>query len=293
MIDNIEIVLPGTINEALLHLSDKSRKASIIAGGTDVVPGLGQGSARFNGISLLVDVNHIPEMHGIENIDGNIRIGAAENFTSIIKNSIVNEHLPLLAKACSTIGSVQIRNRATIAGNFVNNAPCADTVPVLLVYNSKLIIESDNGRREILLSDFLSAPYKTELKEGEIVTGVVIPIPGKELQGDFYKLGRRRAVAISRITLAHLINIKDNRIKVLRIASGAVTPIGTRFNDLEKEFEGNLISDALLKKISRGLAGKVVDITGLRWSSEYKLPVVTGMLYQMLHKSVYGGSDGK
>lgn len=293
MINPMEIILPETINEALLLLSDKNKNARIIAGGTDVVPGIGQGSARFSGISLLVDINHIHEMRGIEMVERGIRIGAAENFTGIIKSSLIKSSLPLLAKACSTIGSVQIRNRATIAGNFVNNAPCADTVPVLLVYNALVTIESINGKREIPLAEFLYGPYKTGLDKEEIVTGIIIPIPGEDLKGDFYKLGRRRAVAISRITLAHLISIREGRINELRIASGAVTPIGTRFTELEKEFTGHEINPQVIKKIAARLGEGIIEVTGLRWSSEYKLPAVQQLLYQMLHKSVYGGSDGE
>lgn len=292
MIHPLEVIIPKNLHEALAYLSDRSNSA-VIAGGTDVVPGLGQGSNRFKNVGMLVDINRIKELKGISFNNNIVTIGTTETFTNILDNFIIKNELPLLIKACGTIGSVQIRNRATIGGNFVNNAPCADTVPVLLAYNATILIESLNSKREIALADFLNGPYRTQLKRDEIVTQINIPVPAKEFIGDFYKLGRRRAVAISRITLALLVSIKENKIDEIRIASGAVTPIGTRFDDLEKSVIGKNVDDNLLKGLSADLGKSILEAAGLRWSSEYKLPVVQQVFYQMLHKSIYGGGNGK
>ena len=282
MMPSLEIITPKNLNDALNLLSSKEKNIHIIAGGTDVVPGLNQESNRFKDIRLLIDINRIPEVKGIHSDKEKISIGAAETFSDVLQNETVEKKFPLLWKAVSTIGSVQIRNRATIAGNFVNNAPCADTVPVLLVYNATIEIESQSSKREIGLNDFLSAPYKTKLNSDEIVTRINIPFPSNEFKGDFYKLGRRRAVAISRITLALLMNSNDKIINEIRIASGAVTPIGTRFFDLEKFAKGKKVDDELMKQLSGKLGEQIIQVTGLRWSSEYKLPVVQQMFYQLL-----------
>ena len=282
MMPSLEIITPKNLNDALNLLSSKEKNIHIIAGGTDVVPGLNQESNRFKDIRLLIDINRIPEVKGIHSDKEKISIGAAETFSDVLQNETVEKKFPLLWKAVSTIGSVQIRNRATIAGNFVNNAPCADTVPVLLVYNATIEIESQSSKREIGLNDFLSAPYKTKLNPDEIVTRINIPFPSNEFKGDFYKLGRRRAVAISRITLALLMNSNDKIINEIRIASGAVTPIGTRFFDLEKFAKGKKTDDEFMKQLSGKLGEQIIQVTGLRWSSEYKLPVVQQMFYQLL-----------
>ncbi len=282
MMPSLEIITPKNLNDALNLLSSKEKDIHIIAGGTDVVPGLNQESNRFKDIRLLIDINRIAEVKGIKTDKEKISIGAAETFSDVLQNETIEKKFPLLWKAVSTIGSVQIRNRATIAGNFVNNAPCADTVPVLLVYNATIEIESQSSKREIGLNDFLSAPYKTKLNADEIVTRINIPIPSNEFAGDFYKLGRRRAVAISRITLALLMKSNDRIIDEIRIASGAVTPIGTRFFDLEKFAKGKKADDEFMKELSGKLGEQIIQVTGLRWSSEYKLPVVQQMFYQLL-----------
>ena len=286
MMPSLEILFPQDLNEALNALIINQENVHIIAGGTDVIPGLNQESNRFKNTRLLIDINKVPEVKGINVGTEKISIGAAETFSDILQNEIVQKKLPLLWKSAGTIGSVQIRNRATLAGNFVNNAPCADSVPVLLVYNATVEIESLNSKREIPLNDFLSAPYKTKLNKDEMVTRINIPIPSKKFAGDFYKLGRRRAVAISRITLALLISLNNNMIDEIRIASGAVTPIGTRFFDLEKFAKGQTVEDQFLKELSRKLGEQIIQVAGLLWSSKYKLPVVQQMFYQILNRIV-------
>lgn len=289
MMPSFEMLFPKDLHEALNALAPNKENVHIIAGGTDVIPGLNQESNRFKNTGLLIDINKVPEVRGITVGAEKISIGAAETFSDILQNEVVQIKLPLLWKAAATIGSVQIRNRATLAGNFVNNAPCADSVPVLLVYNATVEIESLGSKREIPLNDFLSAPYKTKLNKDEMVTRINILIPSKKFTGDFYKLGRRRAVAISRITLAVLINLNENMIDEIRIASGAVTPIGTRFFDLEKFAKGKKADDQFLKTLSGKLGEEILRVAGLRWSSGYKLPVVQQMFYQLL-KGIERGS---
>jgi len=285
MIQDLEIFVAKDLDEVINRLTGKD--TCIIAGGTDLIPGLNQGSDRFKDARLLIDINRVAQLKGITIDDEKISIGAVETFSNILTNVIIKNRLPLLWKAASTIGSVQIRNRATIAGNFVSNAPCADSVPALLVYNATIEIESRRKKREMSLSDFLSAPYKSKLDADEIVTKIIISVPSKDFTGDFYKLGRRRAVAISRVTLALLLKMDKSVIEEIRIASGAATPIGTRFFELEKFAQGKTADDNFLKELSRKVGEQIIDVTGLRWSSEYKLPVVQQMFYQILNRLVH------
>jgi xanthine dehydrogenase FAD-binding subunit len=132
------------------------------------------------------------------------------------------------------------------------------------------------------LEVFLLAPYKTQLQPNEIVTRLVLPVPGNDYRGDFYKLGRRRGVAISRISLALLLDIQDSVIRDIRIASGAVTPIGKRFKQLEKSAIGKKVTTGLFQQLAQELRQQVLDITRLRWSTDYKLPVLQQMFYQLL-----------
>ena len=281
---SFDFVKPGSLKEALDTLAQRDPNIRPIAGGTDFIPGLHQDSQRFNQIKKLVDISSLTELKQIKKIKTGLSIGAAVTFSDIEKNKIILKHYPLLAKAVSTIGSRQIRNRATIAGNFVNNAPCADSVPALLVYEAKIKIRTANKSRIIGLEDFLIKPYQTQLQPGELVTEILLPQPPAGFRGDFYKLGRRRGVAISRITLAVLVKQKHRKIEAIRIAAGAVTPIGKRFPELEAMAADMETSDHNLQDLSRKLGEQILEQTGLRWSSPYKLPVTQQMFYQLLHK---------
>ncbi len=283
MIDlKCSVFTPKNLSETLHLLANSDSTTKILAGGTDVIVGKTQGSKRFADAVTLIDITRIEEIKGISAANGMISIGAATTFAEICKNKIVEEHLPLLKKAASTVGSQQIRNRATIAGNFINNAPCADTVPALLVYDASIEIKSLNAVRTVSLQDFLQGPYKTQLQLGEIATRIFIPIKARNYFGDFYKLGRRRAVAISRLTLAVLVQLKEQKIVDIKIASGAVTPIGTRFPKLEESAIGKMMNESLYQDLAKKMGEEVLAVTGLRWSSAYKLPVVQQMFYQLL-----------
>jgi len=284
MIQEFEFVQPNDIREALDLLEHGN--ARLIAGGTDIVPGFQQEASRFKDIKLLIDIHGLKELKIIEKENNHVIIGAGVTFSELIKHPVINELYPLLAKAAGSLGSAQIRNRATIAGNFVNNAPCADSVPPLLVYDAEIQIQSSNKKRKVSLENFLLEPYKTQLQPDEIVTRVVLTVPGDNYRGDFYKLGRRRGVAISRISLALLLDIQDSVIREIRIASGAVTPIGKRFTQLEKLAYGKKVTHELFQQLAQELGQQVLNITGLRWSTGYKLPVLEQMFYQLL-ENVY------
>jgi len=282
MIPEIKYIHPATMEEALNLLESSNGEARLIAGGTDIIPGFQQESKRFTGIKTLIDTKSIKDLSRIESEKDFLIIGAACTFSKIQNNQQVSEFFPLLTKAASTVGSLQIRNLATMTGNFVNNAPCADSVAPLLVYNAKIEIQSKKETKEIALEDFLIAPYKNQLQAREIVTKIIIPKPLSKARGDFYKLGRRRGVAISRISLAVLAEIDNEVIKELRIASGAVTPIGKRFHKLENAVKNKTVSDELLKEMAIEMGNQILKDTGLRWSSAYKLPVVQQKLYHLL-----------
>jgi carbon-monoxide dehydrogenase medium subunit/xanthine dehydrogenase FAD-binding subunit len=285
-IPNFKYFRPKTLDELNNYLNEFDESSRILAGGTDIIPGFIQESKRFTSITQLIDINHISDFKSIKIVNDFISIGSTVTFSEIVKSEIAQKYAPLLVKASQTVGSSQIRNKATIVGNFVNNAPCADSVPPLLVYNASIKIISPNNKRTIPLTEFLLNPYETQLNKNECVTEIKIPILTKKYIGDFYKLGRRSALSISRISLAFLLLEENKTIKEFRIASGAITPIGKRFFELEKLFIGREANDKTFIEISQKLGEQVLETTGLRWSTVYKLPVVQQMIYQMLKKNV-------
>jgi len=293
MIPDLEYIRTNNLKEALQLLENNDGKIRLLAGGTDIVPGFQQGSLRFAEIEKLLDINQLEELKSFNNLNDRVEIGAGLTFSEIISNEIITNYFPLLEKAASKIGSVQIRNSATIGGNIVNNAPCADSLSPLLVYDAKLRIQSNSKTKEILLKDFLSEAYHTQLKHNEIVTNIILPKLSESYIGGFYKLGRRRGVAISRLSLSVLLYCEDQIIEDLRIAGGAVTPVAMRFEEIEQKGKGKKVSNELMVSLSQEIGKIVLKVTGLRWSSAYKLPVVQQSLYQLLINIVNktGGTD--
>lgn len=283
---------PQTVLEALERLQELPGETRVLAGGTDIIPGFQQNSRRFNSIENLVDISDISDLKEIYRRDSQIHIGAGSSFSGIMRHELTRTHLPLLVQAASKIGSTQIRNRATLGGNFINNAPCADSVPPLLVYDARLLVRSIGGEREMSLAEFLLQPYKTQLQPGELVTQVIVPVPDTQLRGQFYKLGRRQAVAISRLSLAVLLKTADGKFSDFRLASGAVTPIGTRMTKIEQMAAGMEISQSNLRKLAVKIGEEVLAITGLRWSSAYKVPVLQQTAYQLLCQLTETTRDG-
>jgi CO/xanthine dehydrogenase FAD-binding subunit len=283
MITDFTYIRAESVNQVLALLEVLPADITILAGGTDVIPGMNLNSRRFQGIRQLLDIHHLDELKKIYIAEDHIHIGAAADFSRIAADPLVSMHTPLLTAAAERIGSVQIRNRATIGGNIVNNAPCADSVAPLLVYNAMVRLRSSRNQRDVALDDFLTGSYQTARQENELVTEVFMPIPDKGYRGEFRKLGRRRGVAVSRISLAVLAKTDAGRIKDLRISSGAVTPVGIRFHDIEKSASDKDITTDLLKGLSTSAGQAVLDVTGLRWSGFYKLPVLQQMLFQVLN----------
>ncbi len=284
MIPKLKFIRPKNLEEAVAVLGLHKQNAAVIAGGTDVVPAYQIDSVRYKDINVLVDIRCLNQLQEIKIEGDRLSIGAASTFTQLSTSPLIKEHVPVLARAALAVGSHQIRNMATVGGNIVNNAPCADSVPALLVHDAELVIRSQWGKRKIRLADFLVKAYTTQLEPGEIITSITLPIFPQGYKGDFYKLGRRRGAAISRISLALLVEVQGGIIRDFRVASGAVTPIGKRFPEIETFAKGKETTPRLFKDLAKQMGKEIMEITGLRWSSPYKLPVVQQAFYQLLER---------
>ncbi len=267
-----------SINEATSLLKEVEG-SKLIAGGTDFIPGYHHSSKRFN-FEKLIDISQIDELKTITEGNSIISIGACSTFSSILSSKLISTELPILVEAVSKIGSVQIRNRATIGGNICNNAPCADSVPALLVYDAEIELFSSEGKIILPIRDFLTGAYGTTILSDQIVTRIMIDKAKLDYQsGFFYKLGRRRAVAVSRLTFAFLYKKQKGILEKFAFAAGAVTPTGKRFTEVEKEFQNMKIDDGSIKILTKAIVDKALEYSGLRWSSLYKIPVLTENVY--------------
>jgi len=283
MIPPFEYKIPKTIEEACDLLWKAEGKTRIIAGGTDLVIGLRNGNHNPH---LLIDITRIEELRKIEEINGSVSIGAAATHSEIAFASLVKKYGKVLSDAASEIGSPQIRNLGTIGGNIVNASPAADTLPPLMVLNATGKVVSEQGERQVPLSQLFMGPYKTKLKPHELLVQIIFPKLSSEVRSSFVRLARRDAMAIARMSVAVILQIEKNRIEDIRISVGSVTPTPQRMSEAEFLLKGESPDEELLRKATLKISETMIQQSGIRPSTSYKRPVVEALFMRAMRKAL-------
>lgn len=271
-----KFVKPLNLDEALECISNDKYK--IIAGGTDVIIKMRENKEDF---PLIIDISSLNELKTIEVYNEYIRLGSLCTHGEIEKNEIVKLEIPILAKGCGLVGSTLVRNRGTLGGNIVNNSNCADSVPPLLLLDASVNISRYNSKRSVELKDFFMNCNNVLIEEDEILTSIdVKPLVG--YKWDLVKVGRRKSLAISRITLAIAIKMQGDFIEDLRICPGAMLSKPQRLWNTEDFAKGLKLDTENIEKIADKAVEEVIDVSGVRWSSEYKNPVLKGLIIRSI-----------
>jgi CO/xanthine dehydrogenase FAD-binding subunit len=218
MITRFTYEQPETMQELLKLLNEHGPAAKILAGGTDLAVGLRSGK---NLPQVVIDLKRVEAIRAdIFEQDGFLRIGARTVMTDIIADERVRRFFPALAESAAVVGSVQIRNRATLAGNICNASPAADTAPALLVYGAVAGIIGINGSRRVPLTEFFTGPGRTVLEQNDVVEFIDLPIPASKCGSAFGRITRRRGVDLATINLCCLVTSSGETL----FAYGAVGP---------------------------------------------------------------------
>ena len=280
-----DYIAPTSLDEATGVLARLGPSARLLAGGTDLLVELR--SDRTKGPESIIDLSRIASLRGIELTDDAITIKPLTTHASISRSGVVRMHAPCLAMAASTIGSPQIRNRGTIGGNIANAAACADTVPPLIALGTILTLTSASGSRECPLEDFFIRPYATVAQPDEILTSIRCSVLPHGARGTFIKLGRRNSVSIARLSLAAVVSCdRAGNITDARIVPGAAFPTWKRATEAEEALLGHRPSPQLLAEAGTLVAKSMVAVTGRRWSTEYKEPVISVLVRRALESCV-------
>jgi len=272
-----------TVPELLARIEEPG--ARILCGGTDLVVKMRSGAVDPQ---LLLDISETEGLRGIEQKNDRVIIGAATTVGEIIADPVVIGKLPLLKTVLCTLGSTQIRNRATLGGNLVNASPAADSAIPLLLYQAEVIISGMRGERQIPVEDFLVAPGKTALASGEFVRSVLLPIPSAKFSPFFHKVGRRKAMIIAIASLGALVSMKDDRIGEIRLAAGSVAPRPIRLHELEAELTGKKVIPALIEQAKVAATRGVSPIDDVRASADYRREVIGELVARVLRDVAQG-----
>jgi CO/xanthine dehydrogenase FAD-binding subunit len=270
-----------SVEEACGTLGRYAGKARILAGGTDLLLELRRAAVRSP--EAIVDISRIASLQGISHHDGGICIGPLTTHAELAGSETLRREAEFLAIAAGTIGSPQIRNRGTIGGNIMNAAACADTVPALVALGARLTLHSRQGARVVDIGDFFEKPYTVRAREDEVLTLLrFLPVnPGARTA--FVKLGRRNALSIARLSVAVVLaRDSSGEITDARIVPGAALPVWRRITEAESMLIGMQPSAALFGAAGRKVSDVMVGITGRRWSTEYKEPVLAVLVRRAL-----------
>ncbi len=277
---------PDSLPEALKIL--EQGQVTIIAGGTDFYPSRAGGGA---GDSLL-DVTGVPELGGITRSEEGWRIGGAATWSEVA-NWPFPSSFDGLRSAAREVGSAQIQNAGTVAGNICNASPAADGVPPLLALEAEVETVSSSGAKRLPLEEFVVGPRQTRLAAGEIVIAVHVPSKRGAGYGAFLKLGSRRYLVISIAMVAANVDLEvDGTISSARIAVGACSPVARRLPELERASIGRDLNG--LKStdwIERKFLSPLSPLDDVRGSAEYRILASAELCRRTLELAVNAGSE--
>lgn len=290
MMECREYIKPTTLHEALEALGAAQGRAKLLAGGTDLMVNAREGHPYSE--MTLIDIYGIAELCRIEEMEDWIAIGAGVTHAEIEKSELIRQSALVLADACRTVGSPQIRNHATIGGNIANASPAADSLAALSVLEAEVEINRLGEVRRVPLGDVIEKPYRTTLSEVDLITRIFIRKAQCGTQFHFYKLGRRKALAISRMTIATLLERnEDGVVTQLHMTMGATFPKPMLFSDVDAMLIGKRPTQADIAAVADALSAKIPLIAGLRPSTAYKQPVCRSMVARILTELVGGDAQ--
>ena len=259
---------PRTMPELLELLAEKKDGAMILAGGTDVMVDIRAGHVPDS----LVNITRVPGMKGIRREGDLIHIGPATTFTEIVEAKIIRDDAFLLAQAAQSVGSPQIRNRGTVGGNLVKGSPAADSVPALMALDARIRLVSLTGERELGLEEFLLGICKTDILPGEVLAGISFKALAPKTGSAFLKLGRRNALAISRVSVAAIVGYDeaDMTCTDCRISVGSVAKNPFRVRSAENIWQNCSLTHSNRDNCVRAALKEISVTLGERASAVYK-----------------------
>ncbi len=273
---------PRTLQEAVHTLA--THGGQILSGGTDFFPALGERPAP----SPVVDVSGLAEIRGISIDSDYTRIGGLTTWTDVIRT-----HLPpcfdALKSAAREVGSIQIQNRGTVAGNLCNASPAADGVPPLLMLDAEVELVSTSGTRRVPLQDFIVGNRKTLRRLDEVLAAVIVPRKLDDARSTFRKLGARRYLVISIAMVAAIVKNDDTgHVADARIAVGSCSVRAQRLIELERDLVGAKSATGLGGTVALKHLASLSPIDDVRATADYRRDAGLTLVRRALEDCVGG-----
>jgi carbon-monoxide dehydrogenase medium subunit len=299
LLPEFELLEPESIEEALIILAERGPDARIIAGGTDVLPDLKREydrRLRFPALPsfrpgpfprALVSLLKVADLGQIRELeDGSISVGALAVISAIAENPGFHSRLNALVEGAASVGTPQVRNRATLGGNLCNARPCADTAPAALVLGGTMIARSAGGNRRIPAAGFFKGPGSTALKPGEILESVVFPRPLAGSGSAYRKLGVRNAAEISVVSAAAFVALEGGLIRAASVALGSAGPVPLLCPSAAAALIGAKIDAIAVGNAAKLAVRDASIIADFRASAEYRSEMAAVMCERAIEAAV-------
>ena len=266
---------PETMEDAIAALKAND-EPYLLAGGTDLLIGIKTKTAEPK---CLIDMKGISGIDGIEYNNG-FKLGAMTTVRDIEVSPLIREKIPALSQAAATLGSIQIRNRATIGGNLCHGSPAADMAAMLLAMNCEVSIATDKGEKTIGLDQFFTGPNSTAVGKHEVLSQIIIPKKMEQFKGLYLKHGPRKAMDIGIVNIAILLDadLNSRLCNQVMIALGAVAPTPIRAQKAEALLNGKKLKPDLIQKAAAAAADEAKPITDFRATAGYRKDLVKSLI---------------
>jgi aerobic carbon-monoxide dehydrogenase medium subunit len=282
---------PTSLRDASRLLKENGPGGRFLAGGTDLVIAM-----KEKGLvpKYIVDLKRIPGLSGIrDHSDGGITIGALTTMRDIEISPLLRKKYPFLCQSAAEVGSIQIRNRATVGGNMANATPSADVAPSLIALNATAKIVSASGERTTPLEEFFRGPGQTVMSPEEILSEIAIPKTSPRLVGEYIKFSPREMMDLAYVgvAVAYTLREPDQRCEAVRIVLGAVSPTPMRARQAEAALEGQILTEALAQQAGEIASEESKPISDVRSSADYRRAMVGAMTKRALLNASIGPSQ--
>jgi aerobic carbon-monoxide dehydrogenase medium subunit len=267
-----DLVLPGSVDECVKALAQGGPETKLLAGGTDLLPQLKNGLLKP---ARVIDLSGVARLRAIEAGNGKgLRIGSAVTARTLELDRVVRASYLSLAESGALVGSVQVRNLATLGGNICNAAPSADMAPPLLALEAEAVITGPKGERRVPIATFFTGVRRTVLAPDEILVEIVVPNPGPHSGGNYLRHTPRRELDIAVVGVASQLTLTNGVCSKARIALAAVAPVPLRATAAEQALEGQAVTPDRIKRAADLAVEAARPISDQRGSAEFRRHLV-------------------
>jgi carbon-monoxide dehydrogenase medium subunit len=266
-----ELALPRSVDDCLKTLARRGPDAKVIAGGTDLLPQLKNSLLKP---ALVVDLSGVAPLRRLGRTRKGLRVGAAVTARALELDPRVRQDYLSLAEGGALIGSVQVRNLATVGGNLCNAAPSADLAPPLMALEAEAVIAGPRGKRQVPLAEFFQGVRRTVLAPDELLVELVVPAPGPRSGGNYLRHTPRRELDIAVVGVASQLTLSNGVCAKARIALAAVAPTPVRATAAEQALEGQPVTPEQIERAAELAVSAAQPISDQRGSAEFRRHLV-------------------